>query len=430
VVSTGCAGYAEHTRDARSALDRRSPEGALAIYNDALGVSDAKELPEDLGGDNALLILDRAMVLQQLGNYKLSSRDLGVADKQIELLDFSKSALSDVGSYVFSDDTGPYRAPAYEKLMVNTMNMVSYLADENLSGARVEARRLAIMQKHIRDTENTAASLMGPGSYLAGFVFEKSGRADEALRYYDEALEFGNYQSLGPAVVELSKKSSYQTKRLTALQQNAKAPAAEDSAEILTIVNYGRVGARYAKRIPIGLALTYASGAMHGNTSQQAHSLAAQGLVTWINYPELGRAQGMADTPAFALGGTWQEMQGALAVDEEARKAYKAVRGRIIASAITRLISRLIAGRAVQAAAGKDNPVGLLLNLGTQATLTVTDTPDTRSWATLPARIAFGRVRVKPGEHQVVLRARGVERTHTVKVEAGGWAVLNLTVLN
>src|SRR5690606_25680771 len=131
-------------------------------------------------------LLDRSMVLQQLEKYELSSRDLQVADKQIEMLDFSRSTLDDIGKYVFSDDTGPYRAPPYEKLMVNTMNMVNYLVRGDLNGARVEARRLAVIQKYLRDHEDPAAAMMAPGSYFAGFVFEKSGRPDEALRYYDE----------------------------------------------------------------------------------------------------------------------------------------------------------------------------------------------------------------------------------------------------
>src|SRR5690606_42032436 len=54
--------------------------------------------------------------------------------------------------------------------------------------------------------------------------------------------------------------------------------------------------------------------------------------------------------------------------------------------------------------------LGVLLSLGTQAALTAADTPDTRSWATLPARIAIGRVTVPPGEHEVVLQAQNVRR--------------------
>jgi hypothetical protein len=210
----------------------------------------------------------------------------------------------------------------------------------------------------------------------------------------------------------------------------ASGPTDNQSGEILVIINFGRVPAKFAKRIPIGLALTYASGALSPTDHAQANRLALQGLVSWVNYPELGRSRGTYGAPTYSLDGQWQQLEGALAVDREARAAYKEARGVIIGSAITRMISRILAGRVAQEAAGDNAALGLLLNLGTQATLTATDTPDTRSWSTLPARITFSRVRVPPGKHKLVLSASGYEKTQTVDVKPGGWAVANLTVLN
>ena len=43
--------------------------------------------------------------------------------------------------------------------------------------------------------------------------------------------------------------------------------------------------------IPIGLALTYASLYMSPAQNETANRLALQGLVTWVNYPELGKPQ-------------------------------------------------------------------------------------------------------------------------------------------
>jgi hypothetical protein len=93
------------------------------------------------------------------------------------------------------------------------------------------------------------------------------------------------------------------------------------------------------------------------------------------------------------------------------------------------MIARVVAGKGVEAAAGNDNAVGLLLSLATQATLTVTDTPDTRSWATLPARMAFGRVMLPAGARVVQLNARGAQTVKKVTIKPGGFAVVNLTVL-
>src|SRR5689334_15888411 len=76
----GCAGHAAHTAEARSALDARNPKKALELMNEQLEVDSGSELPEKTGGDNALFLLDRSMVSQQLSAYRDSSRDLEAAD--------------------------------------------------------------------------------------------------------------------------------------------------------------------------------------------------------------------------------------------------------------------------------------------------------------------------------------------------------------
>jgi uncharacterized protein len=440
LVLAGCAGHAAKTEAARSALDAGDPRGALKALNGALEVSSEKDLPEKTSGDNAVFLLDRAMVLQELDQYQLSSRDLEVSDKQIEVLDLSANAVADLGRYMFSDSSGPYKAPTYEKLMINTMNMMNYLARADLNGARVEARRLAVMQKYARDKGDKAKALLGPGSYLAGFVFEKSNKPDEALRYYDEALEYGQYRSLARPVRRLMQQSSYSSPRMRELLDQNPEPtgagaAQDDDGELLVIVNFGRVPAKVAKRIPIGLALTYASGLISPFDQERANKLALQGLVTWVNYPELGRPRGTWGQPTFKLDNQWGQMEGIVAVDQEAVRAWDEAKGAVVASAITRTITRIVAGEGTKAIVGGGDGssrsiIGELLSLGVQATLTATDTPDTRNWSTLPARIAFGRVRVHPGTHVVSLTAAGGRKRQSVTIAPGGWAVVNLTALN
>src|SRR5262249_43329784 len=144
--------------------------------------------------------------------------------------------------------------------------------------------------------------------------------------------------------------------------------------------------------------------------------------VSWINYPELGSPHGEYDVPEFALDGKWQPLENVIALDRESKRAWEAARGAVVGSAITRLISRVVVGEGLRQAAGK-GLAGALLSLGTQATLTAFDTPDTRCWSTLPARIAFGRIRVSPGSHQVLLGSRGLYKRQLVTVAPGGWAV-------
>jgi len=435
VLSTlACASHSDHTLAARTALDAGNPQKALELYNERLDVETAKELPKNVGGDNTVLLLDRSMILQQLEQYPLSSRDLEIADKQIEVLDFSRKAIDDIGKYLFSDSTGPYKAPFYEKLLINTENMVNYLQVGDLNGARIEARRLAVMQAYISDHEGQGAALTGPGSYLAGFVFEKSNQPEEALRYYDEALQHGAFNSLEPVVQRLAAVSSYRGEQIKKiLEAKSKAtPAGSDDAtapaELLVVVNHGRVPAKIAKRIPIGLALTYASLFISPANAAQANKLAAQGLVTWINYPALAKDKTVA-TPTLAVDGQAYPVELALAVDDEAQKAWEDARGAVVASAITRLIARVVAGEVARQAGGKDSTLGALLSIGTQITLTATDIPDTRSWATLPAHIGIARVVLPPGVHEIQVGASNSQKRVQVDLKPGGWSVVNVTVL-
>jgi hypothetical protein len=234
-------------------------------------------------------------------------------------------------------------------------------------------------------------------------------------------------------VRRLAAKGSYRTKRITAILDavpaagSAAAADGDAPSELLVVLNHGRVPAKVPKRIPIGLALTYASAFISPSSAVQANELAAQGLVTWINYPALESEAKLA-IPAVMVDGQEQPVELGLAVDTEANKAWDDARGTIVASAITRMIARILAGQVARKASG-GGTLGTLLSLGTQATLTATDIPDTRSWATLPARIGITRIALPPGKHEVEVVIGPSRKKQTVELEPGGYAVLCVTQL-
>ncbi len=441
--ATGCAGHAAKTKDARTALDRGDPATARALLNKRLKVKDGSEIPTKERKFTALLVLDRSMISQSLNEYESSSSDLIYADKKVEMLDMSRSTIDDIGKYVFSDDAGPYQAPPFEKVLINTINMQNFLANRDLNGARVEARRLAIIQKYLADNENGAVSLNAPGSYLAGFVFERSGRPDIALRYYDEALQHVDFETLVEPVARLSRTNAYSSPRLEkflkrhgatqlATAQPQSTPEQDELGDVLILLNYGRVPAKEPRRIPIGLALTWATHDLTGPKQVTANRLAAQGLVSWVNFPALEDSKRRLQAPQVTLEGAPVRLEGAGAVDSVARQVHDANKGKIIASAITRLIARVIAGESAGAAtraASDSGLAGALVSLATQATLTAADTPDTRSWSTLPARMAVGRLRLPAGTHTLKMKVQGQQRTETFKLEPGGWHAVVMTVL-
>jgi hypothetical protein len=433
VFVEGCASHSEQMLPVRVALDEGDPRGAIALLNQRMGVASDAQLPADMKSDKALFVLDRGSIQQSIGGYDRSKADLEAADKGIDMLDLAHDAKDTIGEYVFSGSSGKYRAPPYEKLLVNTLDMLSYLELRDLDGARVEARRLAVMQKYVSDELHEGDNaVLGLGGMLAGLTFEESGQADEALRWYDQTLAFTGFRALGDPVRRLMQRGAYRSPRLKELEAAGPPlpdPAQSGEGEVVFVVGYGRVPHKVAERVPIGLALTWYADAIAPDNVRKANELAAQGLVTWINYPTLGREQGGYEVPACVVDGRTVALEEAVDVTTQVRAEWKKIEGKIIVSAITRLITRLALGKVAQAAAGKNDLLGALLSLGTQATLTVLDTPDTRSWETLPARVAVARVRLPAGKHAVHIDARGVVRDTTVDVEKGGWTVVSLMAL-
>ena len=262
----------------------------------------------------------------------------------------------------------------------------------------------------------------------AGAVYFRLQPKRAVLTDYNERL-IRTYRGIKTDVEGVIKRlRSYPHKKSFYLEMRARDIDAEDDAEVLVLVGSGRVPPKIARRIPIGLALTYASGALSPADQAQADRLALQGLVSWVNFPELAPSRVSYDAPRFSLDGKALALDRPVAIDEEARKAWKDAQGAVVAAAITRMIARIAAGETVRRTT-KDGVVGALLSLGVQATLTATDTPDTRSWQTLPARLTFGRIRVKPGVHDVEVVVRGARKRQRVTVAAGGFAVVAHTVL-
>ncbi|MRG94870.1 hypothetical protein [Polyangium spumosum] len=444
--NAGCAGHEVRVRDSLIALDRGSMEQAVASLDRELGVKKPGEIPA-VTRDEALLLLDRGSIHLAMGKYEQASRDLGAADQAIEVLDLSTSKAADIGRYVFSDDAGPYKAPAYEKLLLNTLNMMSYLARHDLNGARVEARRLVVMQKYLESVGDEGA-LLGLGSLLAGFTYEKSKQRDEALLHYDEALAYTKYRSLRDPLRALTRGQKTTThEEVDALVAGAEplAPVEETGeAEIVVVMGYGRVPPKTPVRIPIGMAMQIVGHELSPMERRDVDALVMQGAVAWINYPTLGQGRGGYEVPKASLGAEPLALEQALDVEGEVRSAWHKREGTLVLAAITRLLARTAASVAVAGAttaginAAQDDrrrgdgtaaAVGMLLGFATSLTMSALDTPDTRSWATLPARIAIARTRVPAGTHMITLEARGQRRTFDVKVDAGGWALVPFFVL-
>ncbi|MGB5194591.1 MAG: hypothetical protein WBN70_16520, partial [Polyangiales bacterium] len=73
---------------------------------------------------------------------------------------------------------------------------------------------------------------------------------------------------------------------------------------------------------------------------------------------------------------------------------------------------------------------GVLASMITQASMAAADKPDTRSWATLPARIAIVRTRLPPGKHAIEVTVLGRQHVLETTVEAGQWVLVDVAQLS
>jgi len=482
---TGCAGYAGDVKEIRSALVAGKKPLALSRANAVLEVDEPDQYPIDVGGDNALLILERGTVQQGMERYAAAALDFRVADKHLELLDVKNDTAGNIGKWLFSDDVTVYKAPPHEKLLLNTLGMLNYLALGNLESARVEARRFSIMKRYLADEVSAEEARLGLGSYLAGFSYEMSGRYEEALRHYEEALASGAYPSLEETIPRIAGCTEYRSDAIERLI-GARAPKpspppsppppeepaatdepgdpagadpappqpppateptpacrglSPDKGTILVVTTVGLAPYKKATRIPIGAALVIAAHVTYGPTlgtgdQARANELAAKGLLKWINFPQLTKTRPKFNRVRVGVDGGSVPTELGQDVTSLVTAAWDRIKGTLMVAAIVRMIARAVAGEATQKAAeggGAAGAVALLAGLAVEGALTAADTPDTRSWVTLPANVVLSRVEVPPGEHEVkvVLDGPGGREQHTknVSVPGGGFAVVSIAAM-
>lgn len=449
---SGCATYSDGMREARRDLQLGQPEAAIARVNEDLEVDRSTNMPGELDGDKGLLLLERGTLLQAIDDPKGSARDLMVADQRLDWLDMSSTAADEIANWMYSGSSANYRAPAYERLLLNTINMINFMLMRDFSGARVEARRFAIMESFFLDDENSPEipEILALGNYLGGAAFEAGRNWSEAARYYCRAWMFGiRSEGFRAQLVDLLRATGYKpVEEDTSLeelyaQSQVMGPISVTEfrrvhvdGNVIVILQNGMVPYKVPERLPIGVALAYSSrnrAYMTDEAYARANQAAVSGALKWINFPMLtwDGLPGLMP-PVLLLNGHRQAPMMVTDVGREVEIGWAKISGPLIASALTRMVTRSIAGaasrRGTQAAAGSNNSgaaLGLLAQVAVEGTLTALDRPDTRSWTTLPAEIRV--YRLKPETPTITLTAQVRGQTDQRSVDV---AQDNLTVVN
>lgn len=427
----GCATYTDQINKAHLAADTGNYETAIRELNGLLGVTSYEQIPDKWTAHRPLVALERAMLLQARQQYQWSARDLSAAETELEFLDLKQDTAGNIGKYIYNDSAEVYKIQPTERLAQNALNMLNYLAMDNLEGASVEARRFTVSREYLESLDNASHCIFG--SYLAGFVFEKFGEPERALRYYEEAIDAGDLQALREPVLRLSGRGNYVGRKLQEyidkLESSAtdKAPDTasidEPVGDILIVLALGRVPYKVPQRIPVGAAVGMAGLYISGNPDILAYS-----AFKVVVYPELVQRFNIFTNATITLDGQNRPVELLTDLGAEIVREYETIKPKIIAAALTRMIARAAAAEGMRAfAREKGGVTALIAALGTEAALLGLDKPDTRSWTFLPARIYVCRTRVSPGQHEIQVDLKGnspQKRLIQVEVPPEGFVVV------
>lgn len=462
VVLSGCASYSTSVRQAQTDLRAGRPEAAVRVLNDRLKLESAEAIPPDLEKSRLLFLLERATLLQALGNYPLAARDMVAVDQRMEWLDIDGAKSADLAKYVYSGSATPYRAPAYERMLLNTLNMLNYLAMGDMQGAKVEARRFRLLEEFFAEGPEPSAALtpalLAAGNYLGGVAFEAARDYDIAVRYYGRAWIHGFREPWFRAqLVDLGRLTGWRGRGVATAANGLEDLLIEASLKgalrpaeyrrrhvegnLIVVVQTGLAPYKVPERLPIGAAIGY-SRHHHGHhqlSAEQiatAEKLAVTGALKWVNFPMMTEP----GAPPTAVGVSAGEAALPLAlltdVSAQVWTGWRDVAGALIGAAILRMVARAVAGGATRAgsqalAESKDAPaigaLGWLAGVAVEGALAAADVPDTRSWTTLPAHIHIARKRLDPGQVAVRLQVDGRQDVRTVDVPSQTLRVVNFS---
>jgi len=376
---SACATGAPYERDVaptHAALDAGRPDQARSSL-EALLADGRRDGPEGV-----LLRLEVGVVALHQGLPAVAAGALAQADPLLEVVDLTKDDAGEVASWLFADAARPYRSPAWEKLMVNVLGMGSRLAAGDLRGALVEARRFEVVARFFNERSEDPGRVLAVGRLLAGVVHEANGRARGARLYLEQARE------ALPGLFTVS--------------------GGQRDGELVVLVLGGRLPPKISRPVDVDTAARLA-------VQPTAASNLRELGVKELRVVGLGADRPLEDVAVTVDGRALTVAWANLATT--ARADFERLTPKLAQAAITRAMSRQTVRRTVASADGQGQTQGLGHLLGgiLAGTMEATDTPDTRSWSTLPARLGVARLPVPPGSYTVTAG----DHDATVEVRAG-----------
>ena len=359
-----------------------------------------------------LYILEKATILERNGDFKEARKLYIEADKLADEL-YTVSLSKTASSFVINDSTTDYSGEDYEKVAIHTMLASSFLAENNVSAAAVEARKINNKLYEINGSYGEKANRYQDDAfarYLSGVIFESKRNYDSAIIEYQRSLKtyetsyrdlFGVRppNQLVKALHKLYLKRGRQQKarRLEKKYNFINANSRYPQTEVVVFHQLGVVSPKKQKNF--------------------VWSMGSQ--VVRFSFPVIYPKNSYRFSKTGAkVDSDYVSSEVFQNYDYIAQKTLEDRKGRMLLKSGARL---LIKGQMVEQTRQK---YGDLAGVFANVFAVATETADTRSWMTLPSVIGVSRMGIGSGKKEVRIYTNGRQEKKRINSRKGDVKIL------
>lgn len=375
----GCAFQQWKVNHIAGQLRNGSPQQAL------LSMQNIQAPPRD----QAQYLLNLGMLKHLNGDIQGSSADLQAAKELMEQLQ-AVSVREVVGASTVNETLRSYRGTPSERVMVQQLLALNYLAQGDLDGARVEMLQADVLMQEPAYKDSLSGQLSS-ARFLAGVVYELGKEWDDALISYRKAAgimdERGQQlpKALQDSLLRMTLQVGLKDEYREYVQRFGREATLLKSDEVEVIVLYwqGVVSAKQQSRISVF-------------SPSLGHHIS-------LAVPAYAEFYTPSHSSLLSMGQYQASTQILDDVELLAREDLSAEMPKITATTLLRAVAKHKAVKKAREQDQQNGQGGSLLGFITDVAATLTEVADVRSWNTLPASIQVARISLPAGQYPITL---------------------------
>lgn len=376
VPLAACATYPQKTAKALTSFEAGRFDAALADYSDP-----------DTTGSDFLRRAEAGMVALTAGDWERAQSELQAAAGTVQ--DIEERALvgpeqlgESLLAFTLNEGLAAYQGEGYERVQLHAALAMTYLAQGDLDGVWVEARRANQLLESEEKLYEKRYAAGGLGHLVSALSYELLDQYDQAYIDYERMLEKGVGEELaGRALVRIASQLRYDDELEHWVERfGPDVERPEGAAQVVVIAGVGLGPFKRETTLPIPTG---------------------DGILQW-SIPRLQR-RGQA-VQGLVLHSVDQGAVQTTVVEDVARVADENLSDRIGWLAARSAVRAIMKRELTQGLAENYDVAGMIA--GDLFTV-LTERADLRAWQTLPDSWQAARLWVAPGEHELRLEALG-----------------------